>query len=163
MRIKSQKFGSMLSRKQDAAIGALLIHRTVEDAARHVGVSSKTIQRWLKRSEFQAAYSQARKEALSQCMARLQQASSAAVSTLLKVMLDPTAPAGSRVHAADCVLIHATQGVTQWSPDSQSRPMSATFVPSSALELAAEEVKRLNARKDCAGSNPAPEDDPTIQ
>src|SRR5205085_10415975 len=71
--------GSMLGRKKEAAIGALLVHRTVEDAARAVGVSSKTLQRWQKRPEFQAAYAQARRESLTQCMARLQQASSAAV------------------------------------------------------------------------------------
>ena len=39
--------------------------------------------------------------------ARLQQASSAAVSTLLKIMLDASTPAGARVRAADRVLEHA--------------------------------------------------------
>ena len=34
----------------------------------------------------------------------LQQASSAAVTTLMKIMVDPTAPAASRVRAADCIL-----------------------------------------------------------
>jgi hypothetical protein len=99
--------GSMIGRKKEAAVGALLVHRTIEDAAKAVGVSSKTLQRWQKKPEFKAAYQAARQEALGQCMARLQQASSAAVSTLLKVMVDPTAPAGSRVRAADCVLTHA--------------------------------------------------------
>jgi hypothetical protein len=61
--------------------------------------------------EFQAAYRQARREAFSQSIARLQQASSAAVSTLLKVMVDPTTPASSRVRAADCVLGHAAKAI----------------------------------------------------
>jgi hypothetical protein len=61
--------------------------------------------------EFQAAYRQARREAFSQSIARLQQASSAAVSTLLKVMVDPNTPASSRVRAADCVLGHAAKAI----------------------------------------------------
>ena len=144
--LRGQVVGSMLGRKQESAIGSLLIHRTVEDAARAVGVSSKTIQRWLKRSDFQAAYQQARREALSQCMARLQQASAAAVSTLLKVMLDPTSPPGSRVRAADCVLTHATQGVSPWDAGSQNPAKSAVFDPrwfEGAVEKATESVRLL--------------------
>jgi len=38
----------------------------------------------------------------------LQQASGAAVSTLLKVMLDANTPASTKVRAADCILDHAT-------------------------------------------------------
>ena len=44
-------------------------------------------------------------------MARLQQASGAAVSTLLKVMVDQTTPPASRVRAADCVLDHANKAM----------------------------------------------------
>ena len=61
--------------------------------------------------EFQAAYPQARRQAFGQATARLQQASAAAVSTLLKVMVDPNAPAASRVRAADCVLDHAKSAI----------------------------------------------------
>jgi len=42
--------------------------------------------------------------AFSQSIARLQLASSAAVSVLVKIMVDPDAPASSRVRAADVVL-----------------------------------------------------------
>ncbi len=38
-------------------------------------------------------------------------ASGAAVSTLLKVMVDPNSPASSRVRAADCVLGHAAKAI----------------------------------------------------
>jgi len=45
-------------------------------------------------------------------VARLQQASTAAVSTLLKIMIDPAAPPHSvRVRAADSVLNHAKQAI----------------------------------------------------
>lgn len=49
----------------------------------------------------------ARRNAFSQGIARLQQASSAAATTLMKIMVDNDAPASSRVRAADLVLEHA--------------------------------------------------------
>ena len=102
-----QKFG----RKKDEAIAALLNHRTIEEAARAAGIGSNTLLRWLQVPEFQACYRKARREAYSQSIARLQQASSAAVSTLLKVMVDPSSPASSRVRAADCVLDYAAKAI----------------------------------------------------
>jgi hypothetical protein len=47
----------------------------------------------------------------SQSIARLQQASAAAVSALMKVMLDGNSPASSRVRAADCILTHAARAI----------------------------------------------------
>ena len=61
--------------------------------------------------EFQAAYRQARRNAFGQCIARLQQASGAAASTLLKIMLDPNAPAAARWRAADSILNHAAKAI----------------------------------------------------
>jgi hypothetical protein len=45
-------------------------------------------------------------------LARLQQASGAAVTALLKVMVDQTTPSASRVRAADRVLDHAAKATT---------------------------------------------------
>jgi hypothetical protein len=103
--------GSNFGRKMEEAIVALLSARNLEEAARGAGVSIATMLRWMKRGEFQAAYRQARREAFSQSMARLQQASSAAVSTLLRIMVDQNAPASSRVRAADCVLDHSSKAI----------------------------------------------------
>jgi hypothetical protein len=47
----------------------------------------------------------------SRAVARLQQASNAAVATLLRVMTDREAPAASRVRAADVVLQSALRGM----------------------------------------------------
>jgi hypothetical protein len=49
--------------------------------------------------------------AVAQSSARPQQATSAAVSTLLKIMVDANAPASCRVRAADSVLDHAKQAI----------------------------------------------------
>src|SRR3954452_18323257 len=93
--------GSKFGRKKEEPIAALLTQRNIEEAARVAGIGTQTLHRWLKISEFQAAYLEARRAAVSQSNARLQQASSAAVSTLVKIMVDPSAPASSRVRAAD--------------------------------------------------------------
>jgi hypothetical protein len=103
--------GEKLGRKQEDAIAALLTQRNIEDAARAAGVGARTLIRWLKLPEFRVAYREARRAGFSQSIARLQQASSAAATTLLKIMLDPAAPASTRVRAADSVLDHAKQAI----------------------------------------------------
>jgi hypothetical protein len=55
----------------------------------------------MKIPEFDTAYREVRRDAFRQSVARLQQASSAAVSTLLKIMVDPNVPAAVRVRAAE--------------------------------------------------------------
>ena len=103
--------GEKLGRKQEEAIAALLSQRNIEEAARAAGVGTRTLIRWLKLPEFRVAYREARRAAFSQSIARLQQASSAAATTLLKIMLDVNAPASTRVRAADSVLDHAKQAI----------------------------------------------------
>lgn len=103
--------GAKLGRKQEDAIVALLTHRTVEEAARAVNVSTKTLLRWQKEPEFEAAYRAAKRVAFGQSIARLHQLSSAAVSTLGKVMLDPATPPATRVRAADSILGHTTKAI----------------------------------------------------
>ena len=103
--------GAKFGRKKESAIAALLTHRNIEEAARATGIGTQTLLRWLRVPEFESAYREARRDTYSQSIARLQQASSAAVSTLLKVMIDPHAPAASRIRAADCVLGHTAKGI----------------------------------------------------
>ena len=103
--------GSKFDRKREEAVAALLTHRNVEDAARAAGVGVSTLLRWMKEPEFEAAYREARRAAFGQSVARLQQASSAAVSTLLKVMLDPATPPATKVRAVDSVLDHAAKAI----------------------------------------------------
>jgi hypothetical protein len=97
--------------EEGRTIAALLTQRNVEDAARAAGIGTQTLIRRLKLPEFQLEYREARRAAFSQSISRLQQGSSAAVSTLLKVMLDPATPASTRVRAADSVLDHAAKAI----------------------------------------------------
>ena len=80
--------GAKFDHKKEQAIAALLSHRNVEEAARAVGISSNILLRWTKEPEFDAAYREARRTASCQSIARLQDASGAAVTTVLKIMLD---------------------------------------------------------------------------
>jgi hypothetical protein len=65
----------------------------------------------MKQPEFDAAYREARRMAFRQSIARMQQASGAAVSTLLKIMLDTSAPASTRLRAADIVIGHTAKAI----------------------------------------------------
>jgi len=101
------KFG----RKKEEAIAALLSHRSIEDAARAIGVNPNTLLRWLEIPEFRDAFRKARREEVHQAVARLQQATGAASVTTLKLMADPNAPAAVRLRAAECVFDRAIRGI----------------------------------------------------
>ena len=103
--------GAKFGRKQEEAIAALLSHRSIDEAAQAIHIAPRTLLRWLQFAEFNTAYRKARRAAVSQSVARLQQATSAAVSTLLKVMVDPNTPASTRVRAADSVLDHSAKAI----------------------------------------------------
>jgi hypothetical protein len=102
---------SMLGRKQEETIAALLSQRNLEEAAKAAGISQRTLMRWLKLPEFQAAYREARRAAYSQAVAKLQQGATAAATTLLKVMLDQGTPASVKVRAAECVMNHSSKAI----------------------------------------------------
>ena len=103
--------GSKFGRKKEEAIVALLTQRNIDEAARAIEVATNTLLKWMKLPEFQAAYREARRAAHGQSIARLQQATSAAVSTLLKVMVDASTPASTKVRAADSVLNHSAKSI----------------------------------------------------
>ena len=102
------KFG-----QKEAAIAALLTQRNVEEAARKAGIGIQTLYRWMKDPEFDAAYRKARRASLDQAITRLQQGSSAAATTVLKIMVDSDALASTRLKAAECVLLYAVDADEQ--------------------------------------------------
>jgi hypothetical protein len=67
--------------------------------------------RWQRQPEFQTAYREARRAAFGQSIAKLHQMSSAAVSTLGKVMVDPGTPASTKVWAAEAIIAHSAKAV----------------------------------------------------
>jgi len=96
--------GSKLTPKQEQAILALLANQGVDNAARAVGIGPRTLYRWMNEPLFDKAYRKARRDAFGQGTARLQQASGASVSSILKIMVDPHTPASTKLRAAELVL-----------------------------------------------------------
>ena len=103
--------GAKFGRKQEEAIAALLSQRSIEDAARVVGVAEKTLRRWMREPKFKEHYLQARREGVSQAVARLQQATGAAVAVALKLLTDPNVPAAVRLRAAEFVFDRSSKGI----------------------------------------------------
>ncbi len=99
------------ARKQDQAIAALLEEPTISKAAKKAGVGERTLLRWLKLDDFQAAYRIAQREVLSHAIAQIHQATSESVKTFRSIMMDESAPASARVAAAKIVLEVAIKGV----------------------------------------------------
>ena len=109
--------------KQEAAILALLSSKNVEEAALAAGITPRTLYRWMKELEFDAAYRAARRRAYGQSISRLQQGSTATATTLLKVMIDATTPASTRVRAAEAVLSHAAKAIEIEDIDARLREL----------------------------------------
>ncbi len=106
-----QGLDAKLTPKQEKAVSALLTQPTIEAAAAAVGVNAATVHRWLAEAAFSAAYRAARREAVGQAIARLQQVSGGAVAVLAQVAADKQAPASSRVAAASKLLDLAIKAV----------------------------------------------------
>ena len=103
--------GAKFGRKQEEAIAALLTQRNIDEAAKSIGISPNTLLKWMKQPEFLTAYREARRDAYRQAIARLQQGTSAAATTLLKTMIDPSTPASVKVRAAEAIFNHAAKAI----------------------------------------------------
>lgn len=99
--------GSKFGRKKEAAIAALLKHRTVSEAAREVEIGIQTLYRWMKDPEFDADLRKAKQAAFGQANARLQQAAQPAAALMYKTIMDTTVPLSIRLRAADRILSYA--------------------------------------------------------
>ncbi len=95
---------SGLTPKQDQAILALLSEPTISKAAGALGVSERTIHRWLEDETFHRAFRKARREAFAQAIAVTQRYAPVAVHALAKVMTDGSVQASARVSAATALL-----------------------------------------------------------
>ena len=103
--------GAKFERKMEEAIAALLTQRNLDEAARSVGIAPKTLLRWLQQPEFQAAYREARRATYSQAIARLQQGTSAAATTVLKLLIDPNTPASVKLRAAEVMFNQSAKAI----------------------------------------------------
>src|ERR1039457_65791 len=118
--------------KQQEAILALLTTTNVEQAARAVKITPRTLYRWQQDPEFDKAFRKARRDAFGQGTARVQQSATAAVSPVLKVMVDQPTQPSTKLRAADLELTHGAKAIE--IEDIEARVAE--------LERAAEEAKR---------------------
>ena len=98
-----------LTAVQDKAITALLASVTVEAAAKKVGVSDRTLHRWLKEPAFRQSYLSARRLVMEQAVGSLQRASLGAVEALVRNL--KCGVPGTEVRAAQVILEAGTKGV----------------------------------------------------
>ena len=103
--------GTKFSQKMEQAVVALLTQRNLEEAARSVDISTPTLLRWQKLPEFNAAYREARRAAYGQAIARLQQGTSAAATTVLKLLIDPNTPASVKLRAAEVMFNQSAKAI----------------------------------------------------
>jgi len=103
--------GEKWSRKKDAAIVALVTEPTIADAAKKAGISHATLHRWLQIKDFKDAYREAKREAVSAAISRLQRTATEAVDALRDVMNDAESPANARVSAARAILELAIKAI----------------------------------------------------
>lgn len=100
-----------LSEAQVRGLLALLSEPTLQDAAKSIEVNPSTLWRWQQQPAFAEAYRAARREAVTQAIARLQHATGEAVKALCDVMKEAgPGSAAPRVSAARAVLEFALKG-----------------------------------------------------
>lgn len=101
-----------LTRRQEAAILALLSEPTHARAAGRAGVSEPTLRRWLRLPPFREAYLRVRRDLVEGAVGRIQAATGQAVDTLVAVAREG-AKDSDRVRAAVALLGHAFNGLTE--------------------------------------------------
>ena len=100
-----------LNARQERAVLALLREPTVPKAAESVGVSERTLYRWLDIPAFSKAFFKARRQAFGQAIGLMQHYAPHAVNTLVKAMADAATPAHVKVSAATAILKFGREGI----------------------------------------------------
>lgn len=101
--------GEKQSRKQEDAIAALLSCRTMQDAAKQIGIDIRTLSKWLRQPAFERMYRAARRQVVESSIGRLQQATSEAVESLRRNLICGTPSA--EVSAAKAILEQSIKAV----------------------------------------------------
>lgn len=101
----------LLTRKQEAAILALISQPTMKEAATSAGVGETTLWRWLQQKDFQVAYQEARRESVKHAIAKLQNKTGEAVDVLAEIMNNSDANPFARVSAAKAIIEYSIKAV----------------------------------------------------
>lgn len=104
---KKTGHGERFSRLQEKALASLISAPTFLVAAKEVGVSPRTLQRWMEEPRFKARLRSMKTEILSSATCQLRNLCLGAVAVLASIAKNPNAPAGARVRAAAVILENA--------------------------------------------------------
>lgn len=89
-----------LTYQQGELVTALLTYPTMKEAAEHIGISERTVSRWLKLPHVMDAYKEAKDNAFGNALSELQSGMHQAIATLKRVMTNAEAPDSVQVRAA---------------------------------------------------------------
>jgi|SRR5215217_974571 len=118
----SETLREHLNPKQTKAIAALITTRTVEAAAAEVGVTSRTLRRWMAEDAlFQVEYRHARRAALDEAIASMQVGAIEAVEALRSALSERSV--NVRIRAAAILLEHALAANMQFNLDERLRAL----------------------------------------
>ncbi len=101
--------GEKRSRREEAAIAALLAEPTIDAAARQAGIAESTLRGWLRDPDFQRRYRDARRQVVEQAITAIQRATGEAVEALRR-NLTCGVPA-AEIAAAKAIMDQAVKGV----------------------------------------------------
>src|ERR1700704_2557540 len=111
-------------------IAVMLQQPNLDKAATAIGMSLSTAYRIRQTPEFQSAYQQALRNIQAQATVRLQQASDAAATIILKLMLDPSVPAAVRLRSAHLVMEGPRRSASQDRTKPEPPRLEVVFVKS---------------------------------
>jgi len=92
-----------LTHKQEKAIMLLLQNKKIEEVAQELGISTKTLYRWLKQDNFRQRFNEVRQELFYEALEGLKTLTKEAINTLEDVLKNGTKET-SRVTASKTVL-----------------------------------------------------------
>ncbi len=100
-----------LPAQKQSAVLALLEHTTIKNAAAAMGVTERTLYRWLAEEPFKRAFREARREAFGHSISLAQRYTPMAVGTLVKLAGDPKTPPAVRVSASMGIVKIGREGI----------------------------------------------------
>jgi hypothetical protein len=92
--------GAKLPRRAEQAIAALLVHRSVAEAARAINIKPQTLRLWMQEPAFMAKYAAAACAVFGPAMRLAQQRESDAAMIIKNFSTDPNVPEDTRLKAA---------------------------------------------------------------
>lgn len=107
----TQEETGALPAKQELALQAVISQPTLKEAALAAGVSETTLWRYMQDEAFARRLREARRDAVTHAVIRLQRASSDAVTVLRDLMMKEDVPPSARIAAARTVLDYSIRAV----------------------------------------------------